>query len=55
MLTPNTIKSTQDLRDAVVLLSYYDYNKRPFIESERLYYNALITEIQRFVSTLKQE
>ena len=55
MLQPETIKSPFSLRDAVVLLEYYDYSKRPFSESDRLYYNALVVEIQRFVATLKQE
>ncbi len=55
MQTPDRIQSTFGLRDATVLLMYYDFNKRPFCESERIYYNALLTEIQRFVATLKQE
>lgn len=54
-MTPDVIRTTQGLRDASVLLAYYDYNKRPFCESERLYYNALLAQIQQFVATLKQE
>lgn len=55
MLQPNPITNTYFLRDAVVLLEYYDYRNRPFSEQDRLYYNALVAEIQRFVATLKQE
>lgn len=55
MLQPDTITCPFFLRDAVVLLDYYDHSKRPFSENDRLYYNALVVEIQRFVATLKQE
>lgn len=54
-MTSIAIKSTHGLRDATVLLEYHDRDKRPFSEEDRLYYNALIAEIQRFVSTLKPE
>lgn len=54
-MQPDRINSPFGLKNAVVLLEYYDYHKRPFCESERLYYNALLQEIQRFVATLKPE
>jgi hypothetical protein len=55
MLQLDTIKSVRGLRDATVLLEYHDYEKRPFSKQDRIYYNALVAEIRRFVATLKQE